>query len=139
MRRNDSQQHGISANVVVTFKEGRGGYDIDLSAEQQRERLFEMDEVDERTRGLELDQEVDVTRRRGIASTDRPEHRYRSGSVLTDERDDLVTVTFDQRTQRRRAQSHVRTLPADRAPRGACERLRRRPRSEQRSTASVGP
>ena len=57
--------------------------------------------------------------------------------MLTDERDDLVTVTFDQRTQRRRAQSHVHTLPADRAPRGACDAVAAHPHRVENDFSAV--
>ncbi len=46
-----------------------GRHDIDGDAQQHREFLREVQEVEERTPRLEIDQEVDVTRRRLIPTS----------------------------------------------------------------------
>lgn len=66
------------------------------------ECLFEVDEVEQGTVGLELDEEVDVAVVVGFATSDRSEYRDRAPTVLADESKDLVAPLSEQRGQRTR-------------------------------------
>lgn len=66
------------------------------------ECFFEVDEVEQGTVGLELDEEVDVAVVVGFATSDRSEYRDRAPTVLADESKDLVASISKQRGQRTR-------------------------------------
>ncbi|MGH8873713.1 MAG: hypothetical protein ACRDVM_00440 [Acidimicrobiia bacterium] len=55
--------HNSKASRRISSSRPRLGDDIDLHAKEVRERLLEVDQVQQRARQLELDQELDVTSR----------------------------------------------------------------------------
>lgn len=109
-RSSGSQRERVAADLVVAIEQCTGRHDVDADAEQVREILFEMNQIEKRAAWFELHQEVDVARVGGLAAGNGSEHRDRSGVLATNQRDDLVPVLLDEQAKRRTCKSLVTVL-----------------------------
>ena len=72
-RRLGSHRDGLGQDVMVALEQAPLSNDFDRCAEEGAELIDEVDLVEERAAGFELDEEIDVAGRRRFTSGDRPE------------------------------------------------------------------
>ena len=83
--------------MVVAILQSANRHDVNPSTQERLERFLEIHQVEQRTSGVELDQEIEVAVSVVIAAGDRPEQRNTSSVVAPNEFVDLVAPRFHDR------------------------------------------